>query len=446
MHVGLVTLGCDKNSVDTEYLAALLEDAGCTLCLEPNPAGEALLDAVIITTCGFIADAKRQSVQALVDWAQRKRETGLPRLYVAGCLAQRYADDLLREVPEIDGIVGVGQFREMASMIRGDGAVPRKDVHKVPSVAIYPFMRRKHLGGAPHAFLKISDGCNHGCTFCSIPIMKGKLRSVGRDILLREARELVTQGVREINLIAQDLTAYGRDVSPDYRLPALLRDLAALDGDFWIRCLYCYPGGVTDEFLQVLCDCPKIVPYVDMPLQHLDPEMLRLMKRPYREVNTFELVRRLRDAVPGIVLRTTMIVGFPGETARAHARMLDGLAELAFNWLGVFAYSPEEDTPAARMPHQTREGTKARRKDAVLQVQAEITAAYNRERIGRRARVLIERFDAERGRWVGRSAGEAPEIDGCVYVDAASSVQAGTFVDVVVYEADVYDVTGRVVC
>ncbi len=443
MRVGLVTLGCDKNSVDTEYLAAMLEDAGCALHLEPDPEGDDALDAVVVTTCGFIADAKRQSVQALVDWAQRRRNTGAPRLYVMGCLAQRYAGDLLAEIPEIDGIVGVGQFREMVDMIRGEAAASRKDVHEAPAVTIYPFMRRKRLGGAPHAFLKISDGCNHGCTFCSIPLMKGKLRSVGRGLLLREAQELVRQGVREINLIAQDLTAYGRDLAAEYRLPALLRDLAALDGDFWVRCLYCYPGGVTDEFLQALADCPKIVPYLDIPLQHLDPGMLRLMKRPHREVNTFELVRRLRDAVAGIVLRTTMITGFPGETDRAHKRMLEGLGELAFHWLGVFAYSPEEDTPAAAMPRQTRETTRARRKDAVLELQAEITALHNRERVGQRTRVLIERFDDGRGLWAGRSPGEAPEIDGCVHVHASAPLRAGEFVDVVVTAADVYDVTAR---
>ncbi|HNR30188.1 MAG TPA: 30S ribosomal protein S12 methylthiotransferase RimO [Candidatus Hydrogenedentes bacterium] len=446
MRVGLVTLGCDKNSVDTEYLAALLEDAGHELSLDPEPDATGALDAVVITTCGFIADAKRQSVQAVVDWAERKREAGSPkRLLVAGCLAQRYADDLLKEIPEIDGIVGVGQFREIARMVGADEDAPRKDVHEVPSVAIYPFLRRKHLGGAPHAFLKISDGCNHACTFCSIPLMKGKLRSVDRDTLLREAEQLIAQGVREINLIAQDLTAYGRDTGDKaLRLPALLRDLDAIDGDFWIRCLYCYPGGVTDEFLETLRDCPKIVPYLDMPLQHLDPTMLRLMKRPYRAVNTFELVGRLRDAVPGIALRTTMIVGFPGETARAHDRMLEGLGELAFNWVGVFAYSREEDTPAATMPHQTRDATRARRKEAVLELQAQITAMYNRDRVRGRARVLVERFDPERGQWIGRTAGEAPEIDGCVYVHSPEPLRVGEFVEIEIVDADVFDVSGRV--
>ena len=443
MRVGIVTLGCDKNTVDNEYLAAHLEDAGCEVCLEPEPGGSVAMDAVVVTTCGFIGDAKRQSVQTLVDWADQKRAGG-PRLYVSGCLAQRYAADLLREIPEIDGLVGVGQFCELTRMIRGEAAPSgRNAARETPSVDIYQFMRRKRIEDKPHSFLKISDGCNHGCTFCSIPIMKGALKSVAHDILLEEAQALIRQGVRELNIVSQDLTAYGRDHGRDYRLPELLRDLAALDGDYWIRCMYCYPGGITDAFLDVFANSPRIVPYLDMPLQHLDPVVLRLMKRPYREVNTFELVKRLRAAVPGIALRTTMIVGFPGETPQAHQRMLDGLRELEFDWLGAFMYSREDDTPAAAMVHQTRVSTRAKRRQAVLEQQAEITAARNRRRVGARERVLVERYDDEYGRWMGRSCGEAPDIDGCVYFGADIPVRPGDFVHVEIQSADIYDVFGR---
>lgn len=443
MRVGIVTLGCDKNTVDNEYLAAHLEDAGCEVCLEPDPDAGAPIDAVVVTTCGFIGDAKRQSVQTLVDWADRKRNGG-PKLFVAGCLAQRYANDLLHEIPDIDGLVGVGQFTQLTQMICGKEALPAKNAaRKIPTVDIYEFMRRKRIDDKPYSFLKISDGCNHGCTFCSIPIMKGKLNSVAHDILLQEAQSLIRQGVRELNIVSQDLTAYGRDTSQEYRLPQLLRGLAALDGDYWIRCMYCYPGGVTDEFLDVFANSPRIVPYLDMPLQHLDPIVLRLMKRPYRDVNTVELVKRLRAAVPGIALRTTMIVGFPGETPQAHQRMLDGLRELEFDWLGAFTYSREEDTPAATMLHQTRQSTREKRRQAVLEQQAGITAERNRRRIGACERVLAERYDEERGRWIGRSPGEAPEIDGCVYFEGAAGVKPGDFVQVEIVEADVYDVFGR---
>lgn len=443
MRVGVVTLGCDKNTVDNEYLAGLLDDAGCDLLLEPEPDGDDALDAVVVTTCGFILDAKQQSIQTLVDWAERKRERGAPRLYVAGCLAQRYAADLLREIPEIDGIVGVGQFVQLARMIAGEDT-ERNATRRLPTVEIYSLLRRKRITDTPYGFLKISDGCNHGCTFCAIPAMKGKHISVPRDVLLEEACGLIAQGVRELNIIAQDLTDYGRDLSREYRLPQLMRDLAELDGDFWIRCLYCYPGGVSDEFLDVLKSHPKIVPYLDMPLQHLDPDVLRLMKRPYRNVNTFTLVRKLREAIPGITLRTTMIVGFPGETAKAHKAMLDGLRELSFQWVGAFPYSREDDTPAAAMAKQVRRGIREARHQAVLELQAEITAEHNRARIGRRTRVLVERYEIERDCWVGRSPAEAPEIDGSVFLVGGPRAYApGRFVDAEIIAADVYDVTAR---
>ncbi|MCC6145345.1 MAG: MiaB/RimO family radical SAM methylthiotransferase, partial [Candidatus Hydrogenedentes bacterium] len=314
MRVGVITLGCDKNTVDNEYLAGMLAGAGCELVT--GDLDEAEMDAVVITTCGFIGRAKEQSVQAIVDMCERKTETGNPgRVYVAGCRAQRYADDLLNEMPEIDGLVGVGQFDKLAQIILSDAqADQRNAANLVPQVDIYRFMQRRRLDNRPHAFLKLADGCNHACTFCSIPLMKGKLRSVPPEILLQEARALVDQGVKEINLVAQDLADYGRDRWKDYRLPQLLKDLCAIDGDFWVRCFYLYPGGINDAVLETLATEPKIVPYVDMPLQHLDLGVLRRMKRPYREVNTFKLVERMRAAVPTLVLRTTMIVGFPGET------------------------------------------------------------------------------------------------------------------------------------
>ena len=319
MRVGIVTLGCDKNTVDNEYLAGLLEQAGCELVVAGGTG--VALDAAVVTTCGFIDAARAQSVDAIVQLAERKRATGNPRrLFVSGCLAQRYAEELLKEIPEIDGLVGVGQFKQLAELIlKADAAEAERDLHTaVPQVDIYQHLRRRRLDKRPYAFLKISDGCNHGCTFCSIPIMKGKLRSVPHEILLEEARELLAQGVREINLVAQDLSAYGLDHWQDYRLPNLLRDLAALEGDFWIRCLYHYPNNLNAELLELLAGEPKIVPYLDMPLQHLDPNVLKMMRRPFHTVNTSDLVRRLRAAVPGLTLRTTMIVGVDIRPHPAH--------------------------------------------------------------------------------------------------------------------------------
>lgn len=446
MRVGIVTLGCDKNTVDNEYLAGLLEDGGCDVVFMDDAEAEGAYDAVVITTCGFIGDAKQQSVDAVVGLAERKRERGTPRrVYVAGCLAQRYADDLLKEVPEIDGLVGVGQFKELARLIlAGRDPAERRGVRDVPAVEIEQFMRRKRSDRAPHAFLKISDGCNHGCTFCSIPLMKGRNRSVPVPVLLEEARSLIDQGVKELVLVAQDLAAYGRDGSEGYRLPGLLRALAALEGDFWIRCMYCYPAGVTDELIDVLANEPKVVPYLDVPLQHLDPEVLRRMNRPSKDVNTVKLVERLRAGVPGIALRTTLIVGFPGETRQAHLNVLSGIRGLRFNWLGAFQYSREDDTPAGALDEQVSKATKERRWHAVMAAQAAITAELNRERVGTTTRVLVEGYDAERQQWYGRSPSEAPEIDGTVYVDSDAPLQAGAFVTAKIAEADVYDLTATV--
>ncbi|MBI4555997.1 MAG: MiaB/RimO family radical SAM methylthiotransferase, partial [Candidatus Hydrogenedentes bacterium] len=371
LRIALITLGCDKNTVDNEYLAGSLEEAGCELVLNADTDAASRLDAVVVTTCGFIAAAKEQSIDTILEWAERKRNFRDPQhLFVSGCLAQRYADELLKEIPEIDGVVGVGQFTELTRMISNGGMASRERNHvqSTPKVDIYPFMRRRRLDRAPHTFLKVSDGCNHACTFCTIPSMKGRLRSVAPEILLAEARGLINQGARELNLVAQDLADYGRDRGGSYRLPHLLRDLCRLDGDFWVRCLYVYPGGVTDEFLEVLAAEPKLVPYLDMPLQHLDAEVLKRMKRPYKEVNTFQLIERLRNAVPGMVLRTTMIVGFPGETEHAHENMLDGLRQLKFNWLGAFQYSQEEGTPAGNDTEQVSDHAKEERWRAVMEV------------------------------------------------------------------------------
>ncbi|GMU91584.1 MAG: ribosomal protein S12 methylthiotransferase RimO [Candidatus Hydrogenedentota bacterium] len=442
MRVGLFTLGCDKNTVDNEYLAGMLEQSGCEVEFIDDTDTETHFDAVVVTTCGFIGDAKRQSIEALYEFTERKRESGFPKkVFAAGCLAQRYADDLLKELPAIDGLIGVGQYSQLAGMIL-DGpaaAIDRRLVRATPSVEIEQFMRRKRIDDKPYAFLKISDGCNHGCAFCSIPLMKGRHKSVPVEILLQEARSLLDQGVKELILVAQDLAAYGRDWGRGYRLPNLLRELCALEGDFWVRCMYCYPAGVTEEFLDVMATEPKVVPYLDVPLQHLDKDVLRRMNRPSKDVNTTRLIEQLREAVPGIALRTTMIVGFPGETRSAHLNMLKGMRELSFHWLGAFQYSKEEDTPAGAMQGQLSRATKERRWKAVMETQAEITERLNGLRIGARTRVLVEGFDEARGRWVGRSPLEAPEIDGNIYVESDDPLGVGEFVDVTVTDAEVFD-------
>lgn len=445
--MGIVTLGCDKNTVDNEYLAGMIEASGCEVVVANDGRP---LDAAVVTTCGFIASAKAQSVDAIVELAERKRETGSPRrLYVAGCLSQRYGSDLMAEIPEIDGLVGVGQMKQLATMIaeaaRSEAELEGRtiDVAPVPTVDIYEHMKRRPLDNAVHAFLKVSDGCNHACSFCAIPSMKGKLRSVEPEILLAEARQMLGRGVREINLVAQDLSEYGRDRWKDYRLPELIRDLCALDGDFWVRCLYYYPGNITDKFLETIASEPKVVPYLEMPLQHLHPDTLRRMKRPFHHVNTFEAIERIRAAVPGIAIRSTCIVGFPGETQEEFQYLLDGIERIGFARLGVFEYSPEEGTPAEAMDAQVAAKTKAQRRRMLMSRQAKISETLMKGRKGGSERVLVERLDDVSGRWIARSAYDAPGIDGNVYIAGEEPLTAGEFAEVEIGKTMTYDVYGR---
>ncbi|MDZ4858702.1 MAG: 30S ribosomal protein S12 methylthiotransferase RimO [Candidatus Hydrogenedentes bacterium] len=442
----MFTLGCDKNTVDNEYLAGMLEGKGCEVAFIEDIEGDHPYDAVVVTTCGFIADAKKQSVDTLFEFTERKRETGQPgKVYAAGCLAQRYADDLAKELPNLDGMVGVGQYERLTEMILDGAPAPVRDVREVPRFEIEQFMRRKRIDNKPYSFLKISDGCNHGCTFCSIPLMKGRHTSVPIDVLLEEAKSLLTQGVREFILVAQDLADYGRDKGREFRLHDLLRRLCALEGDFWVRCMYVYPMGVTDEFLELMATEPKLVPYIDVPLQHLDTDVLRKMNRPSKDVNTHKLIEKIRARVPNVALRTTMIVGFPGETRLAHLNMLQSMRELRFNWLGAFQYSIEEGTPAGSMAAQLSRATKQRRWQATMALQSEITAEWNRQRVGTETRVLIESFDSDRNEWVGRSPYEAPEIDGSIYVESSTPLRIGEFYDVEITSAELYDLDARIV-
>lgn len=478
--VGIVTLGCDKNTVDNEYLAGMIERAGGAVVVADDGLP---LDAAVVTTCGFIAEAKRQSIDAILELAARKRETGSPRrLYVAGCLSQRYGEDMMKEIPEIDGLVGVGQFKRITEMIaagleekraafrveaggptpvsahagEGDGerteaagAAPATaraiDVAPTPTVDIYAHLARKPLRNAPHAFLKVSDGCNHACTFCAIPSMKGRLRSVRPEILVAEAKEALARGARELCLVSQDLSDYGRDLFPgsdrdNYRLPELLRELAAIPGDFWIRCLYYYPGNVNERFLEVLASEPKIVPYLEMPLQHLHPDVLRRMRRPFHEKNTIETVERIRAAVPGVAIRSTMILGFPGETDEEFEFLMDGLKRVKFDRLGAFEYSTEDGTPAGAMAEQVPDRARAKRRRRVMERQAKIADRLNRERVGERTRVLIEGYDERSKLWVGRSPKEAPEVDGKTLVVSEAPLKVGEFVDVKIVGSTTYDV------
>lgn len=448
LRVGIVTLGCDKNTVDNEYLAGLLEQAGCSVV--PIEAVETLppLDAAVVTTCGFIRSATEQSLDTLLELADAKRRSkGAFRLFVAGCLSQRYAGDLLDEIPEIDGIAGVGQFQQLADMILkfpAGSASGRCIVSASPVPASDFPLPRTRLDQKPYAFLKIADGCNHACTFCAIPIMKGKLKSLPKETLLAEARALLASGVKELNLIAQDLTQFGMDREDQYRLPNLLEDLCALEGDFWIRCLYCYPGGITADFLAVVARQPKVVPYLDIPFQHLDPGILKRMRRPAHDLHATELVRRLREIIDGLAIRSTMMVGFPGETSSSFERLIEGIQAIQFNWLGVFKYSAEEGTRAAEYQRQVSPGVMEKRWHTVMETQADISSKLNLARVGSRARVLVESYDPILHRWIARSSCEAPDVDGRVLLHSSTPLPVGTFQEVRITGSDVYDLDATI--
>lgn len=475
MRVGIVTLGCDKNTVDNEYLSGLLSGRGIEVEVadEDRPP-----DVVVITTCGFLQAAKDQSVAEIRRWAKVREKSGT-RLGVIGCMAQRHGDQLLRDIPQIDFLAGVGDFERVANLVSGHGkskfltntngeawelgvqsasAVealesPDSGIEfdnrqfnvGAPRVLVPRTLPRMRLDRRPHGFLKISDGCNHTCTFCSIPLMKGIYTSVPRNVLLEEASRMIADGVREINIVAQDITKYGLDTEKKMALPALLKDLCALPGKFWIRLFYLYPSTVTKDLLAVMKEEPKIVRYLDIPLQHLHGDVLQRMKRPHDRERTMSMLRMIRQELPEVALRTTFITGFPSESGDEFQSLLDGLEEIRFERLGVFTYSKEEGTPAAALPNQITEKMKVRRKEKLMKRQAEISAEWAARQVGTVRECLIEGRVAGTDWYVGRSHSEAADIDGVVRIKSTEPLNVGDFVNVRIDEAETYDLTGTVV-
>lgn len=462
MRIGMVTLGCDKNTVDNEYLAGLLAEGGHTVeVADPrNPP-----DVVVITTCGFILSARQQSFEEIDRWAAIREKSGT-RLGVIGCLSQRGGENLLREYPQIDFLAGVGQFETVARLVAGESKSrflsntaasewdlstqspaaiefdDRSFASDAPAVEVPRPLPRKRLDVRPHGFLKISDGCNHTCTFCSIPLMKGIYTSVPMPTLLDEARRMVDSGVREINIVAQDITKYGLDLEKRFMLPELLEKLCAIEGEFWLRLFYLYPSTVTRDLVAVMKEQPKIARYLDIPLQHLDPDVLKRMKRPHDGARTMDMLRMIRSELPGTTLRTTFIVGFPGESKKEFETLLDGVSEIGFERMGVFAYSREEGTPSAAMPNQITDKVKARRREKLMKLQSAISAEWAARQVGTERRVLIEGRVPDSDWYVGRSHSEAADIDGVVRVESSEPLATGGFVNVRITEADVYDLTG----
>lgn len=405
--VRILTLGCAKNSVDAEVLCGLLEEEGCRIVAR----GRA--DVGIVNTCGFIRDAKEESIEGILALGRLKEAGSIRRLVVAGCLAARYRDELPAALPEVDLFVGPGDIPAIPGLIRDlmEGSVPRCRVggEALPDDAY----RHRRAEGRPSAYLKVLEGCDHRCAYCTIPEIRGPLRSRDRDSLLAEAEMLVRGGAREVCLVGQDITSYGADRGERGGLARLVRDLCRIRDLRWLRLLYLHPGRLDEELIELVATEEKICKYLDVPVQHIDADVLRRMGRRYGPAEVASLPHRLRARIPGIFLRTSLIVGFPGETAAAFGKLLHFVAEARWDFLGVFAYSREEGTPAYSMASQVPERMKRERARRVRDAQADILAARNRAMVGEEIEVLLE--DAPpRGRAVGRHRGQAPEVDGTV--------------------------------
>lgn len=423
--VGLVSLGCAKNQVDGEMLLAALESGGFQ-AVSPEEA-----DIVLINTCGFIDSAKKESIEAILDFAQLKAQGQVKKLVVTGCLAERYREEIHKELPEVDGVFGIGANGDMAACVKE--MLASGFTQRFPEKSAMPLCGARRLSTQPFtAYLKIAEGCDNRCTYCAIPLIRGGYRSRTLESIEEEARQLVSGGVKELVLIAQDTTRYGLDLYGRYALAQLLTRLCAIEGLAWLRVLYCYPDSITDELLDVMAREEKVVPYMDIPLQHASGKILRAMNRRGSRESLTALMEKIRQKVPGVVLRTTLITGFPGETQEDFEELAQFVKDVAFQRLGCFPYSQEEGTPAAQLPGQLDEEEKERRAQLITETQLGIMERQGQQLIGRRLTVLTEGFEEESGAWFGRSYMDAPDVDGRVYFTAAQPPAPGDFVEVLV--------------
>ena len=433
--VGMVSLGCAKNRVDSENLLGMLRERGYEIVADPAQA-----DVIFVNTCGFIEAAKEESINTIFEMAEYKKTGRLQKLFVTGCLAQRYGDTLFQEMPEVDGFMGVSDYARLYDMLddaeHGERPLYMADGERFLNCG-------RVLTTAPWAaYVKISDGCNNRCTYCAIPLIRGSYASRPFDDIVAECERLAAQGVTEITLIAQDTSRYGCDLGDGtLLLPALLRRVSEIEGVHWVRVLYCYPDTTTDALLDEIQNNPKVAPYLDLPLQHIDDVLLKKMNRR----GSAEWIRSRIAACKarGITLRTTFIVGFPGETQAQFEELMNFTREARFDRMGAFTYSPEEGTPAARMKDQIDEDVKLARLDQLMMLQQTISAELMQARIGEECEVLVEGLD-EDGVPVGRSILEAPESDGCIRLNSARTLTPGEYVMARVTGADAYDLTAEV--
>lgn len=438
MNILFISLGCDKNLVDSEVMLGLLDAKGYQMVDD-----ETLADVIVVNTCCFIHDAKEESIQTILEMAQYKTEGRLKALIVTGCLAQRYQKEILEEIPEVDAVLGTTSYDRIVETVEealaGNGHLELEDVDALPLVDV----KRLVTTGGHYAYLKIAEGCDKHCTYCIIPKIRGNYRSIPMERLLKEAEELAEQGVKELILVAQETTLYGKDLYGEKSLSKLLRELCKINGIRWIRLLYCYPEEIDDALIQVMKEEKKICHYLDLPIQHANDTILKRMGRRTSKQQLEKIVKKLRQEIPDIALRTTLITGFPGETQEQHEELMEFVDEMEFDRLGVFTYSPEEDTKAAEMSDQIPEEVKQERQAELMELQQDIVFDQAEDMIGQEVLVMIEGKVADENAYVGRTYKDAPNVDGLIFINTDEELMSGDFAKVKVTGALEYDLIGE---
>lgn len=433
--VGMISLGCPKNQVDGEMLLAKLKNAGYIVV---NKIEEA--DVMIVNTCGFIEDAKTEAIETILEVAQYKNVGLISAIVVTGCLAERYQDEILKEMPEVDAVLGIGANDSIVKVC--DKALCGIVTSNFPNKCYLPLEGERMLSTPPHwAYLKVAEGCDNKCAYCAIPGIRGGFRSRKIEDVIDEAKVLAGKGVKELILIAQDTTKYGQDIYGEYKLASLLKQLCLIDGIEWIRLFYCYPHRVTDELIEVIKTEDKICNYIDIPLQHSNKDVLKNMNRSGSGDDYKKLISKMRKEIPNISFRTTFMVGFPGETNEQFADLCEFVKDVKFEKMGCFAFSPEEDTPAYDMVDQIDEDVKKRRQEVLMDIQYSITEESNKNRVGKTYKVIIDSYDD--GKYYGRSYLDSPEIDSGIIFTSNEKLEIGTFVNVKITDFDGYDMIGE---
>lgn len=439
MKILFISLGCDKNLVDTEVMLGMLTQKGYSITDDEQEA-----DAVVVNTCCFINDAKEESINTILEMAELRKAGQIKALVVAGCLAQRYKEEIQKEIPEVDAIIGTTAIdavvEALEDVLKGSSQNFVEDINRKP---VYGKKRVVTTGGH-YAYLKIAEGCDKHCSYCIIPKVRGNYRSIPLESLIAEAKELVEFGAKELILVAQETTLYGKDLYGEKALPKLLHELCKIDGLYWIRILYCYPEEITDELIETIRTEKKICHYLDIPIQHGSDRILKRMGRRTNQQELKDMVHKLRTAIPDICLRTTLITGFPGETQEDHEELMAFVDEMEFDRLGVFTYSPEEDTPAATFPDQIEEEVKQDRQAEIMELQQEIAFAHAEDMIGKSVLAMIEGKVPDEHAYVARTYMDAPNVDGFLFIQTSEELMTGDFVRAKITGSYEYDLIGEI--